>query len=51
MLNLATILSATAISNGGSPAFTFGDTTLNYAQINGAANQIANGLNLEIKWP
>ena len=44
MLNLATILSATAISHGGSPAFTFGDTTLNYAQINGAANQIANGL-------
>jgi len=35
MLNLATILSATAISHGGSP---------NYAQINGAANQIANGL-------
>ena len=44
MLNLATILSATAISHGGSPAFTFGDTTLNYAQVNGAANQIANGL-------
>lgn len=44
MLNLATILSSTALSHGTSPAFTFGDTTLNYAQINGAANQIANGL-------
>ena len=44
MLNLATILSATAISHGSNPAFTFGDTTLNYRQINGAANQIANGL-------
>ena len=44
MLNLATILSATAISHGSNPAFTFGDTTLNYSQINGAANQIANGL-------
>ena len=44
MLNLSTILSATAISHGDKAAFTFGDSTLSYAQINGAANQIANGL-------
>ncbi len=44
MLNLSTILSASAISHGNKPAFTFGETTLSYAQVNGAANQIANGL-------
>jgi len=44
MLNLACILEDSARRYPTSPAFTFGDTTLNYAQINGAANQIANGL-------
>ncbi len=44
MLNLATILGASAKSTPSKPAFTFGETTLSYAQINGAANQIANGL-------
>jgi long-chain acyl-CoA synthetase len=44
MLNLACILEDSARRYPTSPAFTFGETTLNYAQINGAANQIANGL-------
>ena len=44
MLNLSVILEDSARRYSTSPAFTFGDTTLNYAQINGAANQVANGL-------
>lgn len=44
MLNLACILEDSARRFPTSPAFTFEETTLNYAQINGAANQIANGL-------
>jgi long-chain acyl-CoA synthetase len=44
MLNLACILEDSARRYPTSPAFTFGETTLTYAQINGAANQIANGL-------
>ncbi len=44
MLNLSVILEASAFKYGHKPAFTFGDTTLSYAQVNGAANQIANGL-------
>ncbi|MCE2892843.1 MAG: long-chain fatty acid--CoA ligase [Flammeovirgaceae bacterium] len=44
MLNLATILEDSAKRYPGKGAFTFMDTTLSYAQINGAASQVANGL-------
>ncbi|MEL6134059.1 MAG: long-chain fatty acid--CoA ligase [Bacteroidota bacterium] len=44
MLNLAFILENSAREYPAKPAFTFMDTTLNYAQVNGAANQVANGL-------
>ncbi len=44
MLNLSVLLEATAASTPSAPAFTFGETTLTYAQVNGAANQVANGL-------
>ncbi len=44
MLNLSVLLESSAFKHGAKPAFTFGDTTMSYAQINGAANQIANGL-------
>lgn len=44
MLNLSVILEDSARRYPTKDAFVFGDTRLNYAQINGAANQIANGL-------
>lgn len=44
MLNLSVILEDSARRYPTNEAFTFMDTTLNYAQINGAANQVANGL-------
>ena len=44
MLNLSTILEESAQRYPQKDAFVFMDTNLNYAQINGAANQIANGL-------
>lgn len=44
MLNLATILEDSAKRYPSKPAFTFMDTVLSYAQTNGAANQVANGL-------
>jgi long-chain acyl-CoA synthetase len=44
MLNLATLLEDSATRYPAKTAFIFGDTQLNYAQINGAANQVANGL-------
>jgi len=44
MLNLSVLIENSARDHGSKPAFTFGDTTLSYAQVNGAANQIANGL-------
>ena len=44
MLNLSTILEDSARRYAQNPAFTFMDTTLNFAQINGAANQVAGGL-------
>ena len=44
MLNLSVLLETAAYRYPNKPAFTFMDTTLNYAQINGAANQVANGL-------
>lgn len=44
MLNLASFLEDSARKRPRQIAFTFMDTELNYAQINGAANQIANGL-------
>ncbi len=44
MLNLSVILESSARKYPKRPAFTFGETTLTYAQVNGAANQVANGL-------
>ncbi|MEM6800643.1 MAG: long-chain fatty acid--CoA ligase [Bacteroidota bacterium] len=44
MLNLSVILEDSASRYASKDAFTFMDTTLNYAQVNGAANQVANGL-------
>lgn len=44
MLNLSVILEDSARRYPTKDAFVFMDTHLNYAQINGAANQIANGL-------
>lgn len=44
MLNLATLLEDSAHRYPTKDAFIFMDTHLNFAQINGAANQIANGL-------
>jgi len=44
MLNLAILLESSARKLPHKTAFIFGDTELSYAQINGAANQVANGL-------
>jgi long-chain acyl-CoA synthetase len=44
MLNLSTLLEDSARRYPTKDAFIFMDSHLNYAQINGAANQIANGL-------
>lgn len=44
MLNLSLILEDSARRYPTKDAFVFGETRLNFAQINGAANQIANGL-------
>ncbi len=44
MLNLATLLETNVYENPTKTAVVFGATRLSYAQINGAANQIANGL-------
>ena len=44
MLNLAMLLESSAQANPAQPAVIFNDTKLNYAQVNGAANQLANGL-------
>lgn len=44
MLNLATLLENNIHENPTKTAVIFGETRLSYAQINGAANQIANGL-------
>jgi long-chain acyl-CoA synthetase len=44
MLNLSVILEDSAKRYPMKPAFTFMDTALSYAQINGAANMVANGL-------
>ncbi|MDB4293655.1 long-chain fatty acid--CoA ligase [Maribacter sp.] len=44
MINLATLLENSAYKYPNKTAFTFMDTSLTYAQINGAANQVANGL-------
>ncbi|MEO0897740.1 MAG: long-chain fatty acid--CoA ligase [Bacteroidota bacterium] len=44
MLNLSVILEDSARRYPSKDAFVFGDTHLSFAQINGAANQIANGL-------
>ena len=44
MLNLSVFLEDSARRYPAQPAFTFMDTTLNFAQINGAANQVAAGL-------
>lgn len=44
MLNLAVVLEDSARRYATKDAFVFGDTRINYAQVNGAANQVANGL-------
>lgn len=44
MLNLSTILESSARKFPQRTAFTFGDLTLNYAQVNALSNQVANGL-------
>lgn len=44
MLNLATILTASSVRLPKHPAFTFGDTTLSFEQMEATSNQIANGL-------
>jgi long-chain acyl-CoA synthetase len=44
MLNLSVILEDSAKRYPSKPAFTFMDTVSSYAQINGAANMVANGL-------
>ena len=44
MLNLSVILEDSARRYPAKNAFTFMDTALTYAQVNGAANQVANGL-------
>lgn len=44
MLNLSVILEDSAHRYPNKNAFTFLDTTLTYAQVNAAANQVANGL-------
>ncbi|AWV99383.1 long-chain-fatty-acid--CoA ligase [Arcticibacterium luteifluviistationis] len=44
MLNLSTCIQESARKYPTRTAYVFGETELNYAQINGAANQVANGL-------
>ena len=44
MLNLSSFLDDSALRYANNPAFTFMETTLTYAQVNAAANQVANGL-------
>ncbi len=44
MLNISCLLEDSASRFPNNSAFVFMDTDLNYAQINGAANQVANGL-------
>ena len=44
MLNLSVLLENSARRFPNKTAFIFGDTALSFAQINGAANQVANGL-------
>ncbi len=44
MLNLAVLLEDSAREVPGRDAVVFNDVKLNYAQVNGAANQVANGL-------
>ncbi|MEL6534500.1 MAG: long-chain fatty acid--CoA ligase [Bacteroidota bacterium] len=44
MLNLSVLIEDAARKYPQKTAFTFMDTSLSYAQVNGAANQIANGL-------
>ena len=44
MLNLSVLLEGSASTTPNAPAFTFGETSLTYEQVNAAANQVANGL-------
>ena len=44
MLNITSFLDNSALKYANKPAFTFGEMTLTFSQINAAANQIANGL-------
>ncbi len=45
MLNLSVLLEESTRRHPAKTAYIFGDTHLSYAQINGAANQVANALN------
>ena len=44
MLNIATLLESSARNSPNKEAFIFLDNALTYAQVNGAASQVANGL-------
>ena len=44
MLNVTTFLDDSASKYANKPAFTYGETTLTFSQVNAAANQVANGL-------
>ncbi len=44
MLNLSSLLESSTIKNPSKAAYIFADQPYTYAQINGAANQVANGL-------
>ncbi len=44
MLNLSMLLEESSRRSPAAEAFIFGDSRLTYAQVNGAANQVANGL-------
>jgi long-chain acyl-CoA synthetase len=44
MLNLSVLLEDSTRQFPSKTAYIFGDTHLSFAQINGAANQVANGL-------
>ena len=47
MLNLSVLIESSAFSHGDRPAFTFGDTTLTYTQVNAAANQVGEWINFK----
>lgn len=44
MLNLSVLIEESTFKYPNRPAYTYADTTLTYAQVNAASNQVANGL-------